>query len=42
VIASPVAQSQFYAHDYGASLEQIRAITQEYVAIAVYWWRGWI
>ena len=26
----------------GASLEQIRGIAQEYAAIVVYWWRGWI
>jgi uncharacterized SAM-binding protein YcdF (DUF218 family) len=38
----PVPQSQFYAHDRGASLEQIRGILHEYQAIAAYWWRGWI
>lgn len=38
----PVQQSQFYAHERGASLEQIRGLLQEYAAIAVYWWRGWI
>jgi uncharacterized SAM-binding protein YcdF (DUF218 family)/glycosyltransferase involved in cell wall biosynthesis len=38
----PASQSQFYAHDRGASLEQIRGILHEYKAIAAYWWRGWI
>ena len=42
VTATPVASSQFYAHDGGPSLEQIRGIAQEYAAIAWYWWRGWI
>ena len=42
VIPTPVPVSQFYAHGRGASLEQIRGIAQEYVAIALYWWRDWI
>ena len=42
VVPSPVAASQFYTHGRGASLEQIRGIVQEYAAIALYWWRGWI
>ena len=42
VVSSPVKQSQFYAHARGVSLEQIRGILHEYVAIVVYWWRGWI
>ncbi len=42
VIASPVSSSQFYTHGAGANLEQAWAIAQEYVAIVVYWWRGWI
>ncbi len=42
VIAAPVTRSQFYEHDRGASLEQARAILQEYAAIAWYWWKGWI
>jgi uncharacterized SAM-binding protein YcdF (DUF218 family) len=42
VIPTPVAQSQFYAHDRGASLEQIRGILQEYLAIIDYWWKGWV
>jgi len=42
VVSSPPSASQFYHHEWGASLEQIRGIAQEYVAIAVYWWRGWL
>jgi uncharacterized SAM-binding protein YcdF (DUF218 family)/glycosyltransferase involved in cell wall biosynthesis len=42
VVATPVPNSQFYAHRRGATLEQIRGLLQEYVAIAWYWWRGWI
>ena len=42
VIPSPVQQSQFYVHERGPSLEQIRGLLQEYAAIVVYWWRGWI
>ena len=42
VVAAPVPISQFYVHDRGASLEQIRGIAQEYAAIVMYWWRGWI
>ena len=42
VVATPVPDSQFYAHERGASLEQIRGILQEYAAIVVYWWRGWL
>jgi uncharacterized SAM-binding protein YcdF (DUF218 family) len=42
VVASPVPVSQFYAHEHGASLEQIRGIAQEYAAIVMYWWHGWI
>src|SRR5262245_13294193 len=41
-IATPAPISQFYAHDRGASLEQMRGIAQEYAAIVMYWWRGWI
>ena len=40
--AAPVPASQFYMHERGASLDQIRGIAQEYAAIAMYWWRGWI
>jgi uncharacterized SAM-binding protein YcdF (DUF218 family)/glycosyltransferase involved in cell wall biosynthesis len=42
VIASPPPESQFYAHTRGATLEQIRGILQEYVAILDYWRKGWI
>ena len=42
VLPTPVAQSQFYEHARGASLEQMRGILQEYVAILGYWRRGWI
>jgi len=40
VIPIPVPQSQFYSHGYGASLEQIRGILHEYLAIIAYWWQG--
>jgi uncharacterized SAM-binding protein YcdF (DUF218 family)/glycosyltransferase involved in cell wall biosynthesis len=42
VIPTPPPESQFYAHEAGASLEQIRAILHEYGAIVLYWRRGWI
>jgi len=42
VAATPVANSQFYAHARGPSLTQIRGLVQEYAAIVWYWWRGWI
>jgi len=42
VVPSPVAQSQFYAHARGASLEQIRGIAHEYAGIVYYWWKGWL
>lgn len=42
VIPAAVPVSQFYAHTRGASFDQIRGIAQEYAAIALYWWRGWI
>jgi len=42
VLPTPVAQSQFYEHTHGATLEQVRGILQEYVAILAYWRRGWI
>jgi uncharacterized SAM-binding protein YcdF (DUF218 family)/glycosyltransferase involved in cell wall biosynthesis len=38
----PVENSQFYAHETGASLEQIRGIVHEYAAIVAYWYRGWL
>ena len=43
VIPTPPLQSQFYDHPHaGATLEQIRGIVQEYVAILAYWRRGWL
>jgi len=42
VIPTPVPQSQFYFHERGASLEQIRGILHEYLALVDYWRRGWI
>jgi uncharacterized SAM-binding protein YcdF (DUF218 family) len=42
VIPTPVPESQFYTHEWGASLEQIRGIVHEYAALVNYWWRGWI
>jgi uncharacterized SAM-binding protein YcdF (DUF218 family)/glycosyltransferase involved in cell wall biosynthesis len=42
VVPTPVPISQFYAHRRGPSLEQIRGLLQEYVAIVWYWWRDWI
>jgi len=40
VVPIPVPESQFYSHGFGASLEQMRGIFHEYVAIIVYWWQG--
>jgi hypothetical protein len=42
VVPTPPARSQFYEHGRGATLEQVRGILQEYVAILAYWRRGWI
>jgi uncharacterized SAM-binding protein YcdF (DUF218 family) len=42
VVPTPVAQSQFYDHARGATLEQLRGIVQEYIAIFAYWRRGWL
>jgi uncharacterized SAM-binding protein YcdF (DUF218 family) len=42
VVPTPPYETQFYEHDRGASLEQLRAILQEYIAIAAYWKRGWL
>jgi uncharacterized SAM-binding protein YcdF (DUF218 family) len=42
VIPVPPEQSQFYDHPRGgATLDQIRGIAQEYLAIFAYWRRGW-
>jgi uncharacterized SAM-binding protein YcdF (DUF218 family)/glycosyltransferase involved in cell wall biosynthesis len=40
VIATPPESSVFYAHQRGASLEQIRGLLQEYAGIVYYWWAG--
>jgi uncharacterized SAM-binding protein YcdF (DUF218 family)/glycosyltransferase involved in cell wall biosynthesis len=42
VVATPVPFSQFYLRNGGPTLEQMRGLLQEYSAIALYWWRGWI
>jgi uncharacterized SAM-binding protein YcdF (DUF218 family) len=42
VVPTPVPKSQFYLHDRGASLDQLRGLTREYGALAAYWWRGWL
>jgi uncharacterized SAM-binding protein YcdF (DUF218 family) len=42
VVPTPVERSLFYLHSRGPTLDQIRGIAQEYAAIVVYWWRGWI
>ena len=42
VVPTPVAESQFYTHGRGASLDQLRGLAREYGALAAYWWRGWI
>jgi len=42
VVPTPVAESQFYAHGRGASLEQLRGIVHEYLAVAYYRAKGWI
>jgi uncharacterized SAM-binding protein YcdF (DUF218 family) len=42
VIPTPVQQTQFYAHDRGASIDQLKGLMREYGALAVYWWRGWL
>jgi uncharacterized SAM-binding protein YcdF (DUF218 family)/glycosyltransferase involved in cell wall biosynthesis len=42
VTPTPPLKSQFYDHTRGATLEQVRAIAHEYLAIVGYWTRGWI
>ena len=42
VTPTPVPRSQFYTHYIGPSLEQLRALLQEYAAILYYRWKGWI
>ncbi len=41
VIPTP-ADSQFYLHTNGASLDQIRGIVHEYAALIQYWFKGWV
>ena len=42
VTPTPPAETRFYQHGRGATLEQMRGVLQEYLAIAAYWRRGWI
>jgi uncharacterized SAM-binding protein YcdF (DUF218 family)/glycosyltransferase involved in cell wall biosynthesis len=42
VVPIPVKQSLFYSHAGGASLTQMGGILHEYVAIALYRYRGWL
>ncbi len=42
VTPTPPPRSQFYDHTRGATLEQLRGILYEYVAILGYWQRGWV
>jgi uncharacterized SAM-binding protein YcdF (DUF218 family) len=42
VAATPVPQSQYYAHTSGASLSHLRGIAWEYAGLVAYWWRGWL
>jgi uncharacterized SAM-binding protein YcdF (DUF218 family) len=42
VVPTPAPESEFDLHQRGASFEQVRAILQEYLAIAAYWRRGWL
>jgi uncharacterized SAM-binding protein YcdF (DUF218 family)/glycosyltransferase involved in cell wall biosynthesis len=41
VVPAP-ARSAFYAHDWGATPQQLRAILHEYLALVYYAWQGWI
>jgi uncharacterized SAM-binding protein YcdF (DUF218 family)/glycosyltransferase involved in cell wall biosynthesis len=42
VVPTPPPESQFYAHTRGATLQQIRGIAWEYLAMLEYWRRGWL
>lgn len=42
VTATPAPRSQYYLHDRGASLDQVRGIAWEYAALALYRSRGWL
>ena len=42
VVPAAPSRTQFYAHERGASLDQLRGLAHEYLAIAWYWWKDWI
>ena len=42
VTATPVRESQYYTHDYGANFDHIRGIAWEYAGLLAYWWHGWL
>jgi len=42
VVPTPSTQSQFYDHRRGITLDQLRGLAQEYLAIFAYWRRGWL
>jgi len=42
VTATPPPMSQFYAHETGASFEQIAGVGSEYAALAYYTLKGWL
>jgi len=42
VTPAPPPRSQFYDHSRGATLEQVRGILYEYLAIVGYWRKGWL
>jgi len=42
VIPTPSNRSRYYAHTFGASIEQVRGIGREYAALAYYWIQGWV
>jgi uncharacterized SAM-binding protein YcdF (DUF218 family) len=41
-VPTPVPRSQFYTHERGANLDQLRGLAREYGALVAYWLRGWI
>jgi len=42
VTPTPPPRSQYYDHTRGATLEQVRGILYEFIAILGYWRRGWV
>ena len=42
VVPTPPPATQFYAHADGTTLTQVRGLLQEYVALAWYWWKGYL